>query len=88
LHRHYDYYYYYQQQVNVLLCCNIISAASDGEDLELIVIRGEDIISLFFIVLTGTLLVQTLITKSLSLMMPSGLPFPLTTTNELTLLSL
>jgi len=50
---------------------------------ELIVIRGEDIISLFFIVLTGTLLEQTLITKSLSLMMPSGLPFPLTTTNEL-----
>jgi MFS family permease len=29
------------------LCCNIISAASDGDDLELIVIRGEDVISWF-----------------------------------------
>src|SRR5919109_2910739 len=69
------------------LFCSIISTASDDKDLDLTVIKGEDIISLFIILLVYISLIQTLLTKSRSVIKPSGLSFSSTTTNELTFFS-
>src|SRR5215208_1351906 len=69
------------------LFCSIISTASDGKDLDLTVIKGEDIISLLITLLVYTSRIQIFLTKSRSVIKPTGLPFSSTTTNELTFFS-
>jgi hypothetical protein len=69
-----------------MLFFNIVSAAADGDELELIVI-SEDIISLLVIVFVGILLMHTFVIKSRSVTKPCGLPSGPTTINELTFLS-
>src|SRR6476659_4859477 len=66
---------------------NIISTAVDGDDLESMVIRGEDIMLLFVTSLVRTSLIHTFLTKSRSVTRPIGLPSVLRTSNELTFLS-
>ena len=53
---------------------NILSATIDGDDLESMVIRGEDIISLFVTSLVRTSLIHTFLTKSRSVTKPNGFP--------------
>src|SRR5215207_492316 len=69
------------------LFCNIRSAAIDGDSLESIVIRGEDINSLFVTVLKRISLMHAFLTKSRSVIRPLRLPSLSTTNNELTFFS-
>ena len=66
----------------------IISAAVDGDDLESMVIKGEDIMLLFVTSLVRTSLIQAFLTKSRSVTKPIGLPsISSTATNSLSYLS-
>src|SRR5688500_20184184 len=68
------------------LCFNIRSVAIDGDDLKSIVIRGEDIISLFVTSLVRTSLIHTFLTMSRSVTKPICLSYLSRTRNELTFL--